>query len=884
VKRRLAVFIAALALIAPDAQAQIALPIYIEDNHAGSFYWLAEHLDLDEPVTLLHFDAHSDASGVFDSDIVRRQLRRVTSRAERRERLERWRKNGTMQCFSWIEPLMPSPIAEVIWVPRDALSAAENNSLGTEAGNLLDGHLEAAPRAEGQLRARFRVMGLEQLRNEFVEGKPLVATIDLDYFAGMPPAESAAAFERVWSFIAQRRNLRAITIAISRPYLASDEEADALVQLALRASLSLPTARIHFEPFRSVGNDRSRRAQDFRAQKLEVPSYDPTKASPELRALLLAQSDRIAVAYEFDRWKSLLMKWRSVAPVVRLSVKDRQPLTDNIWRVPVDAKAEINLLNEPWYSQPDHVTWIVHQPTEMRCNLTARRSDEPGFAEGAPPRPRYRRIALPHSGPSLPVEQLREFFDARTECGAVRLQARATFGSSVRETPVMEVRRSRGTGFRAALLEQFGLPYLFGSGELRDGANTGPETRWGADCANFLIYALRRQGERVPWSNPKQLRDYLQLIADDVSLPAGAVVAAEDVDNGLFIHLDSHVAAMIEDRPPLGIIDATDLFAHQLEGPPELIELGELLRQRRRPNFDMLRVPAGEHRADVLIGGDVMLGRTIGNRIIEGGDPFFGIRDLLRRPGFKIANLECVVSGKGKPTAGNRYHLRAPRHAAAALAGAGFNAVGLANNHANDFGPAALVDSLRRLRAARVTVIGAGKSLPEAHRAHIFTNSSGRKVAMLAIDDTVTLTEQRIASVASASNRAALKPAIAAAREQADVVVAMVHWGDENTAAVTEKQRELARWLIDAGVDAIAGSHPHVIQPLDHYRGRPIAYSLGNLVFDGAPSIAGWNKGNLLELDVTSARFPKARTIAIQLDDRGFPELMAPRTSVAGSP
>jgi hypothetical protein len=53
----------------------------------------------------------------------------------------------------------------------------------------------------------------------------------------------------------------------------SDEEADALVQLALRASLSLPTARIHFEPFRSVGNDRSRRAQDFRGQKLEVPSY-----------------------------------------------------------------------------------------------------------------------------------------------------------------------------------------------------------------------------------------------------------------------------------------------------------------------------------------------------------------------------------------------------------------------------------------------------------------------------------------------------------------------------------------------------------------------------------------------------------------------------------
>jgi poly-gamma-glutamate capsule biosynthesis protein CapA/YwtB (metallophosphatase superfamily) len=196
------------------------------------------------------------------------------------------------------------------------------------------------------------------------------------------------------------------------------------------------------------------------------------------------------------------------------------------------------------------------------------------------------------------------------------------------------------------------------------------------------------------------------------------------------------------------------------------------------------------------------------------------------------------------------------------------------------------VDSILRLRAANVKVIGAGKSPKEAHRAHIFTTASGRRVAMLAIDDTDTQTEQRTATalVASAVDRAVLQRAIAAAREQVDLVLALVHWGEENTARVTEKQRELARWLIDAGVDAIAGSHPHVIQPLDHYRGRPIAYSLGNLVFDGAPSVAGWNKGNLLELDVTSARFPKARTIPIQLDDRGLPQLMPPRTSVAGSP
>jgi len=75
--------LAALGLLAATlscgASPPITLPVYIEDNHAGSFYWLAEHLDLDEQYTLIHFDAHSDASQIFDSDKIRERLRRVAS-------------------------------------------------------------------------------------------------------------------------------------------------------------------------------------------------------------------------------------------------------------------------------------------------------------------------------------------------------------------------------------------------------------------------------------------------------------------------------------------------------------------------------------------------------------------------------------------------------------------------------------------------------------------------------------------------------------------------------------------------------------------------------------------------------------------------------------
>jgi hypothetical protein len=77
----------------------------------------------------------------------------------------------------------------------------------------------------------------------------------------------------------------------------------------------------------------------------------------------------------------------------------------------------------------------------------------------------------------------------------------------------MELRRFIGSGFRAAVTEQFGLPYLFGSGELSEASDTGPETNLGADCANFVVYALRRQGQRIAWSDPKQLRQHLDFIA-----------------------------------------------------------------------------------------------------------------------------------------------------------------------------------------------------------------------------------------------------------------------------------------------------------------------------------------------------------------------------------
>jgi hypothetical protein len=826
----------------------ITLPIYLEDNHAGSFYWLAEHLDLEEQYTLVHFDAHSDASAIFDSDQVRERLRRVVSLEERRELLEHWREKGAIQCYNWIEPLMPAPISRVLWVRR-------NHASEQEALDQLDGHLEAAPRASGSFRDRYRTTEFDRLGKELKDGRPVIVTIDLDYFADVPANQRATEFERVWKFVVECRNLRAVTIAISRPYLKSAEQADDLLRLALTASLSLPTAAIQFEAFAITGNDRSLRAREFQKRKEEIPTFQLADASEPLRALLIANRNRIAVLTKGDKWEQQLAAWEKETPALELAVTGRGPSTDGVWRVPVTEETQIELRTDGAILR---IEWIALTPEYRRCNLTTDRGDGTGFAIGAPPRPRWREVKLPGSARQLLLSR---------EIGATRVKARVEIDGHVRETRPIEIRQFSGAGFRAALTEQFRLPYLFGSGELRAGDETGPETGFGADCANFVVYALRRQGCAVPWSNPKQLKKYLEPVAQNVR-PGERAIDEEQIAAGLIVHLGSHVAAVIEDRPPLGVLDKTDKVVHQLEGIPEILSLGQLLKSRKTEQFDLWRAPKRPDQIDLVVGGDVMLGRTVGSEIEQGADPLSGIRPLLDRASARLVNLECVLSDKGEATAGKRYCLRAPLDAIDVLTAARINAVSLANNHASDFGPAALLDAIERLQIKEIAAIGAGETVERAYAPHFFATPAGRKVAIVALDDI----EENSNTVASISDRDRVAAALAAARKEASFVLVFMHWGEENTRVVTDRQRELARWLIDHGADAIAGSHPHCVQAFDSYRGRPIIYSLGNLVFDGALTLADWNRGQLLAFYLGGVR-PLFHLFPVQLDARGFPRL-----------
>ncbi|HEX3619913.1 MAG TPA: CapA family protein, partial [Candidatus Udaeobacter sp.] len=317
-----------------------------------------------------------------------------------------------------------------------------------------------------------------------------------------------------------------------------------------------------------------------------------------------------------------------------------------------------------------------------------------------------------------------------------------------------------------------------------------------------------------------------------------------------------------------GILDENDLVAHQLAGAPQMVTLGQLLRERRRNCFDLFRVPPAKSVATLVFGGDVMLGRSCAEKIENGTDPFSGVAPVLRGASFAAANLECTISNLGDST--QRYAFRAPARSAQLLRDAGFHAMGLANNHALDFGTAALHDCAACLSRQKIEPVGLGILTGTACSPSFFSVRDGKQIALIAISDVGPAAESEIAT---AADRARLSDAIASARSPASLVACMVHWGIENTANITDEQRELARWLVDHGVDLVVGSHPHCVQPLDFYHGCPIAYSLGNLVFDGAPTVASWNHSALLEVTLDgNAKVASASLIPLILE-AGLPRM-----------
>ena len=255
-----------------------------------------------------------------------------------------------------------------------------------------------------------------------------------------------------------------------------------------------------------------------------------------------------------------------------------------------------------------------------------------------------------------------------------------------------------------------------------------------------------------------------------------------------------------------------------------------------------------------------------------GVDPFAGIVPALGTADISVINVEMVISDRGTPAVGRSIVFRAPPSAAARIAAAGVDVANLANNHAMDYGPTALLDSIDLLESQGVITLGAGATSIEAYRHRVIEIRPGVRVAFVGASAVVPpgypATESR-PGIASAYQRERVLGSIEAASQEADVVIAVLHWGREVVTCPTERQRELATELLGSGVDAIIGHHPHVLQPVEFADGQLVAYSLGNFVWHPRYGISG--DTGVLQIDFDGTEVVGWSFHPHLLDDHGAP-------------
>jgi poly-gamma-glutamate capsule biosynthesis protein CapA/YwtB (metallophosphatase superfamily) len=289
--------------------------------------------------------------------------------------------------------------------------------------------------------------------------------------------------------------------------------------------------------------------------------------------------------------------------------------------------------------------------------------------------------------------------------------------------------------------------------------------------------------------------------------------------------------------------------------------------------------PADEVR--LVFAGDIMLADGPGKAMARGVDPFAEFAAVLADADAAIGNLECVIATTGTPDK-KPWTFRANPEVLPVLA-RHFDIVSLANNHTGDFGHAAFLEQLDLLDKHKLAFFGGGRNCAEARTPHLL-DIRGTKIALLAYNDyqprrfeagpswpgvAWSVDDQVVADVKAARTI-----------HHADLVIPFMHWGSEHDPA-TDRQKQLARLLIDAGADLVVGGHPHVTQETEYYKDKLIVYSLGNFVFDGfeqGPARTGW----LLRLRLNKQGLIEWNAVVAHMDAEGIPHFDQNATSPSG--
>ncbi len=787
------------------------LRVFLSDNHAETFGWIARLTDLDARHRLVLVDAHSDASATERSEEIREQLRRVPSLAARRDRIEAWRAGGRLQAFSWIEPLIPRPLEHVTWIAGTRIPSDTLERHTREAVALLDGRLEVEPRDSGSFAARWETLDLDGFLRWNPAGEAVILAIDLDFFAGMAAEERGRIFHILWKQAMSWPRLSGVAFSVSRPWLRDDAEADALVRLACEAVIHTRGAVLEMDVTIDDRPDRSLKAL---TGDRPPPRWDARAAGAELQAIWATMGGALVMTDRRNEAQTFRREIQAAFPIRTLHADGGEADSDGVWRFPLD-KAPV-LRVDLDHECTGRVRWHVREPAHAAVDLLPETGLGKGFAQAPAGRvlETPRTLCVTEDGALAPSRW------APNGPGRMRIHAEVETHRGWAITPPIEIRLWEGEGFHAALSECFGMPYVFGIAGVEENDQTGVETGWGADCSNLLIHAWRRCGMALPWGDPGRLRKQLATLAADLDPGSRTPLDPQALRWGILLDFGNHVAALWKDLPPLGTLDGGDLLLHHLGGFPEVIDLTTLAAGRGR---FALRTPEPlQPSVSVRVAGDVVLAgtrRTAVDGFEKAGADWF------------LANLEGVPTREA-PQGNPRYDFRFPPERLGCLRGHGVDLVSLANNHAGDGGRKGLIEGMAALESSGIRFTGAGRNAREACRP-ILLEKNGVTLAVFGICGVEAMAAGPDSpGVACLPEHAALlEQELAKAAADGATPVVLLHHGDEYDTRVSDNQRHLVRWLARRGARWIFGSHPHVVQRTENFGGAVIHHSLGNAIY-----------------------------------------------------
>jgi poly-gamma-glutamate synthesis protein (capsule biosynthesis protein) len=271
--------------------------------------------------------------------------------------------------------------------------------------------------------------------------------------------------------------------------------------------------------------------------------------------------------------------------------------------------------------------------------------------------------------------------------------------------------------------------------------------------------------------------------------------------------------------------------------------------------------------------GDVHFAERTATRLAADPTTAFGeAAAALRAADLTMVNLETAVTERGSPEP-KEFHFRTPATAFAALRAAGVDVATMANNHAADYGPVGLADTLAAIRSTRFPTIGIGADAAHAYAPYDVT-VRGHRVALLAASQIRDRTLAAWSAGASSPGIASayddrLVAAVRAARHRAEVVVVYLHWGVEGQGCPSGDQRAVAARLAAAGADAVVGTHAHLLLGAGWLGPTYVAYGLGNYLWWRNSAYS--DDTGVLRLTFAGRRVVGAALAPAHIDGRGVP-------------